>query len=68
MGKEGSPMNSEAASETQYEDSKSQLSTYRKDDKIMLEKTFVCIAGIGPRCQYGGTGIGSSSFRQLWWS
>ena len=31
-------MNSEAASETQYEDSKSQLSTYRKDDKIMLKR------------------------------
>lgn len=31
-------MNSDAASETQYEDSKSQLSTYRKDDKIMLKR------------------------------
>ena len=31
-------MNSEAASETQYEDSKSHLSTYRKDNKSMLRR------------------------------
>ena len=31
-------MNREAASETQYEDSKSHLSTYRKDNKSMLRR------------------------------
>ena len=36
-------MNSEAASETQYEDSKSQLSTYRKDDKIMLKRKLLSL-------------------------
>ena len=36
-------MNSEAASETQYEDSKSQLSTYRKDDKIMLKRKLLSV-------------------------
>ena len=36
-------MNSEAASETQYEDLKSQLSTYRKADKIMLKRKFLSV-------------------------
>ena len=41
--KEGSPMNRDAASETQYEDSKSQLLTYRKDDKIMLKRKLLSV-------------------------
>ena len=36
-------MNRDAASETQYEDSKSQLSTYRKDDKIMLKRKLLSV-------------------------
>lgn len=36
-------MNSEAASETQYEDSKSHLSNYRKDDKIMLKRKLLSV-------------------------
>ena len=36
-------MNREAASETQYEDSKSHLSTYRKDDKIMLKRKLLSV-------------------------